>query len=142
MPIGAVSLMLRVLNIGNACLLAATCVLCFIWSANGSMQVALNVTQVRALREAGRARAAARSQCARFHLVFSAQPSPQTFLAVYMGVFAVMLFVFETRLSCSVNVIRRNFGFMFTYMGRTIFLIFVSAVAFGMLDSKNSGSLE
>ena len=66
----------------------------------------------------------------------------QTFLAVYLGVFAVMLFIFETRLSCSVGVIRRNFGFMFTYMGRTIFLIFVAAVAFGMLDPSNSSSMQ
>ena len=36
--------------------------------------------------------------------------------------------------------IRRNFGFMFTYMGRAIFLIFVSAVCFGMLNTDQSGT--
>ena len=58
----------------------------------------------------------------------------QTFLAIYMGLFAVLLFIFETRFACTEDLIRRNFGFMFTYMGRTIFLIFLSAVCFGMLD--------
>ena len=59
-----------------------------------------------------------------------------------MGVFAVLLFVFETRAACTEDLIRRNFGFMFTYMGRTIFLIFLSAVCFGMLDSSSTSSLQ
>ena len=62
----------------------------------------------------------------------------QTFLAIYMGLFAVLLFVFETRFACTEDIIRRNFGFMFTYMGRTIFLIFLSAVCFGMLDPSQT----
>ena len=94
-----------------------------------------------------------------------------------MGVFAVLLFVFETRFACTEDLIRRNFGFMFTYMvresagangagsgsapslrhhiaaslillllllllsqGRTIFLIFLSAVCFGMLDPNQTST--
>ena len=66
----------------------------------------------------------------------------QTFLAIYMGLFAVLLFVFETRFACTEDIIRRNFGFMFTYMGRTIFLIFLSAVCFGMLDPAQTDKAQ
>jgi hypothetical protein len=55
-----------------------------------------------------------------------------------MGCFAFLLFFFETRFACTETLIRRNFGFMFTYMGRTIFLIFLSAVCFGMLSSDQT----
>ena len=59
-----------------------------------------------------------------------------------MGLFAVILFVFETRFACTEDLIRRNFGFMFTYMGRTIFLIFLSAVCFGMLDPAQTDKAQ
>ena len=57
-----------------------------------------------------------------------------------MGCFAFLLFFFETRFACTESLIRRNFGFMFTYMGRTIFLIFLSAVCFGLLSPDSSKS--
>lgn len=59
------------------------------------------------------------------------------FLATYIGVFALLLCLFETRVPWTENIIRRNFGFMFTYTGRAVFLIFLGAISFGMIDSSN-----
>lgn len=40
----------------------------------------------------------------------------------------MLLFAFESRVKWTEGIIRRNFGFMFSYMGRALFLIFLSAV--------------
>jgi COPI associated protein len=101
LPIKWASLLLRVLNLGNAVLLAAACVFIFMKASNAGVN--LSVTQV--------------------------------FLSVYIGVFALLLGAFEMRVKWTEGSIRRNFGFMFTYMGRALFLIFLSAVCFGMLNS-------
>jgi hypothetical protein len=61
-------------------------------------------------------------------------PITRAFLATYIGMFAAMLALFETRVSYTAKCIRRNFGFLFTYTGRACFLIFLGAVCFGMLD--------
>lgn len=47
----------------------------------------------------------------------------RTFLATYIGLFGLLLMLFETRFKYTENFIRRNFGFLFTYSGRTVFLI-------------------
>lgn len=47
----------------------------------------------------------------------------RTFLAIYIGVFAFLLFAFETRMKYTEKFIQRLFGFMFTFSGRAIFLI-------------------
>lgn len=60
----------------------------------------------------------------------------RTFLAVYMGVFSIMLFSFEARFKYTEKYIRRLFGFMFTWTGRAVFLIFIGAICFGMIDSS------
>lgn len=62
----------------------------------------------------------------------------RTFLAVYMGVFSIMLFSFEARFKYTEPFIRRLFGFMFTSTGRAVFLIFIGAICFGMIDSSQS----
>jgi hypothetical protein len=47
----------------------------------------------------------------------------RAFLATYIGIFAAMLALFETRVKYTAGFIRRNFGFLFTYTGRACFLI-------------------
>ena len=61
-------------------------------------------------------------------------PITRAFLATYMGMFAAMLALFETRVKYTASCIRKNFGFLFTYTGRAVFLIFLGAICFGMLD--------
>ena len=61
-------------------------------------------------------------------------PITRAFLATYIGLFATMLALFETRVRYTAGCIRRNFGFLFTYTGRACFLIFLGAICFGMLD--------
>lgn len=60
----------------------------------------------------------------------------RTFLATYIGLFALLLVLFETRVKYTEGAIRRLFGFMFSYSGRTIFLIFLGAICFGMLSES------
>ena len=45
------------------------------------------------------------------------------------------LLAFECRFSSMEPVLRRNFGFLFTYRGRAAFLFFVGCVDFGMNDN-------
>jgi hypothetical protein len=44
----------------------------------------------------------------------------RVFLATYIGVFALLLFLFETRVRYTSTLIRRMFGFMFTFSGRCV----------------------
>ena len=60
----------------------------------------------------------------------------RTFLATYIGMFALLLVLFETRVKYTEGAIRRLFGFMFSYGGRTVFLIFLGAICFGMLSDS------
>lgn len=50
--------------------------------------------------------------------------------------FALLLVLFETRVKYTEGAIRRLFGFMFSYGGRTVFLIFLGAICFGMLSDS------
>ena len=45
------------------------------------------------------------------------------FLATYIGIFAILLFAFETRIKYTETAIRKNCGFMYTYTGRAALLI-------------------
>ena len=101
MPVGVVTMLLRVFNIANAVLLGAACWFAFTIT-NGSVT--------------------------RF------------FLATYIGVFAVLLFVFETRFKYTEAMVRRSFGFMFTFSGRAVFLVFLGAITFGMLSPDVQGT--
>jgi predicted GNAT superfamily acetyltransferase len=47
----------------------------------------------------------------------------RAFLATYIGLFAAMLLLFETRVHYTAGCIRRNFGFLFTFTGRACFLV-------------------
>ena len=53
----------------------------------------------------------------------------------YMGIFALLLLLFETRVPTTTPHIRRLFGFMFSFSGRTMFILFVGLICFGLVDS-------
>lgn len=57
----------------------------------------------------------------------------RVFLATYTALFAVMLFLFETRTPQTTAWIRKNFGFLFTPMGRGLFIVFLGTVCFGVV---------
>lgn len=63
------------------------------------------------------------------------------FLGTYMGLFAVLLFAFETRLKRWEPFIRKWFGFLYTYMGRAAFLLFLSAVNFGVAGTGSDAGV-
>ena len=83
LPVGVVTIMLRIINLCNAVLLGCACFFAF------TMTLSLGSPQVT-----------------RF------------FLSTYIGLFAVLLVLFETRVKWTSKMIRRMFGFMFTFTGR------------------------
>ncbi|KAF0701063.1 Aste57867_8509 [Aphanomyces stellatus] len=56
-------------------------------------------------------------------------------IAVYVIIFALLLLAFECRFTSMEPTIRRQFGFLFTYRGRTAFIFFVGFMNFGMADA-------
>ncbi|OQR88111.1 hypothetical protein ACHHYP_07545 [Achlya hypogyna] len=56
-------------------------------------------------------------------------------IAVYVIIFALLLLAFECRFSSMEPSIRKQFGFLFTYRGRTAFIFFVGFMDFGMADA-------
>ncbi|KAK8810453.1 hypothetical protein WA158_007028 [Blastocystis sp. Blastoise] len=53
------------------------------------------------------------------------------FLSIYSIVFAIILIVFEMNIPKIQPFVRKQFGFMFTFSGRTFFILFISSMAFG-----------
>lgn len=62
----------------------------------------------------------------------------RAFLMIYQALFGVLLLLFELRLGPVARWIKRQFGFMFTFSGRLVFLVFVGAVTFGMIHTRPS----
>lgn len=60
----------------------------------------------------------------------------RVFLMVYQGVFGLLLLLFELRIGPVARWIKKQFGFMFTFSGRLVFLVFVGAVTFGMIHDR------
>jgi hypothetical protein len=62
--------------------------------------------------------------------------SGKIFVAVYMFFFAALLFAFETVQIRSIealdHVFRRNFGFLYNVMGKSLFIIFIAFLSFGL----------
>eukprot|EP00518_Triparma_eleuthera_P012596 CAMPEP_0182480570 /NCGR_PEP_ID=MMETSP1319-20130603/35965_1 /TAXON_ID=172717 /ORGANISM="Bolidomonas pacifica, Strain RCC208" /LENGTH=257 /DNA_ID=CAMNT_0024682081 /DNA_START=8 /DNA_END=778 /DNA_ORIENTATION=- len=54
------------------------------------------------------------------------------FVSLYVCFFGLALCCFETRLSTIENVLRKDFGFMFSSKGRALFLLFVGFLAFSL----------
>lgn len=67
-------------------------------------------------------------------------------MATYVFLFAVMLFVFEAHsflprpVGAVENLYRANFGFLYKPVSKSIFLIFVGFLQFG-LDSSNGNAM-
>ncbi|DAZ94310.1 TPA: hypothetical protein N0F65_012079 [Lagenidium giganteum] len=55
-----------------------------------------------------------------------------TMIAVYVILFALLLLFFECRLATTDEYLRRNFGFMFTFRGLAIYLLFIGLLDLGM----------
>lgn len=69
------------------------------------------------------------------------------FIAAYMILFAVLLFVYEMMWWCTVDkvnkLIRKNFGFMYKIHGKAGYLIFVALLCVGLDTSiLDRGNLE
>ncbi|CAK4072925.1 unnamed protein product [Aphanomyces euteiches] len=56
-------------------------------------------------------------------------------LFLLSNIFALLLLAFECRFTSMEPTIRHQFGFLFTYRGRTAFIFFVGFMNFGMRDS-------
>lgn len=81
-----------------------------------------------------------------FELTFGGVPDfSDFFIAAYMILFAVLLFLYEMMWWCTVDQlnkrIRKNFGFMYKIEGKAAYLIFVALLALGM-DRNLLGELE
>lgn len=51
-------------------------------------------------------------------------------VSLYLTCFGLLLCCFELRLTSVEKTVRRRFGFMFSFMGRTLFLFFVGTLCF------------
>ena len=52
-----------------------------------------------------------------------------------------MLFCFECRLKRMEEDVRRNFGFLYSYTGRTCFIVFIATICFGATAGDDTGAL-
>ena len=68
--------------------------------------------------------------------------SSMTALAIgaYIILFGCMLFCFECRLKRMEDMVRRNFGFLFSYTGRTIFIMFIATLCLGATNANGQVS--
>lgn len=62
------------------------------------------------------------------------------FLSTYLGIFAIVLMLFETRFKKTEVLIRRFFGFMFNPLGRAGFLVFLGGICFAFFKSVEGGT--
>jgi len=60
------------------------------------------------------------------------------FVSFYVMVFGLLLCCFEMRFSWAERRVRDSFGFLYTYVGRTIFLLFLASFCLGMASSQQS----
>ena len=66
-----------------------------------------------------------------FLTIFTANLA-QAFIAGYLLVFGLMLLIFEMRLTQYEDILRNDYGFMFTLIGRGLFLVFVGLLNLGV----------
>jgi len=71
--------------------------------------------------------------CGVVYFVLLTSPAPlQIITALYVIAFGIILFCFEMHLKAMDRVINRNFGFMFSWGGRTLFFLLVGTLCFGL----------
>jgi hypothetical protein len=67
------------------------------------------------------------------------------FIASYMILFGVLLFLYEAIWWCTIaplnRLIRKNFGFMYNIRGKALYLIFVACLCIG-INSKLLGNMD
>jgi len=67
--------------------------------------------------------------------------SGKVFVAVYMLFFASLLFCFEAvqiqQIEWVEHMLRRNFGFLYSMMGKAFFIIFIAFLSLGLGDPAN-----
>ena len=56
------------------------------------------------------------------------------FISLYVILFSLILLSFECRFSTTESILRRNFGFIFSNLGRILFICFSGLVDFGIKD--------
>tara|TARA_B110000090_G_C13181725_1_gene369507 strand:+ start:124 stop:585 length:462 start_codon:yes stop_codon:yes gene_type:complete len=72
-------------------------------------------------------------------LMLETQPAAGiAFFSVYVFCFSLLIAAFELHLSMVARVIAQNFGFMYSFSGRWIFLLFVGFMAFSLGDIGKS----
>jgi len=75
--------------------------------------------------------------------VDSADEYSEAFLAVYMVIFAMILFLYELMYWMAIGWInrsfRKNFGFMYGLKGKGFYLVFIAFLCLGLRDDNSSG---
>jgi hypothetical protein len=60
------------------------------------------------------------------------------FMSFYIMIFGLLLCCFEMRWSWAERRVRDSFGFLYTYMGRTVFLLFLASFCFGLMSTQQA----
>ncbi|KAH9251557.1 hypothetical protein BASA81_010596 [Batrachochytrium salamandrivorans] len=60
------------------------------------------------------------------------------FLCFYLMVFGLVLCCFELRWKFAEKRVRESFGFLYTFLGRTVFLLFLASFCFGLMGSNQA----
>lgn len=60
------------------------------------------------------------------------------FMCFYVMFFGLILCCFEMRFKWAEKRVKESFGFLFTFMGRTIFILFLASFCFGLMGSNYS----
>ncbi len=126
--------MLSVLNMGLAAMMAALGVLTLIEVHNGGVQQQSSSSAANGNDDAAAADYDGGSNYS--NRVYHKYDLSEPFLAFYMILFAVLLFVYElmwwTPLTALNDNMRKNFGFMYGLQGKGLYLIFVAFLCFGL----------
>lgn len=62
-------------------------------------------------------------------------------LSAYLLFFGLLLCCFEMRFMWIERRVRDSFGFLYTYVGRTVFLLFIASLCFGIVESQSDAGI-
>jgi hypothetical protein len=62
-------------------------------------------------------------------------------IGAYVVLFGCMLFCFECRMKRMEEMVRRNFGFLFSYSGRTLFILFIATLCLGVTTNGSVSAI-
>lgn len=127
---GCLLCMLSLMNMGLAAMMAALGVLTILEVHKGGVQQQTNDAATDDAVNGGSSSSGGSSRV--YHRYDLSEP----FLAFYMILFAVLLFIYElmwwTPLTGLNDNMRKNFGFMYGLQGKGLYLIFVAFLCFGL----------